>query len=83
VRIGLKCKYPTGKRIVTPGYRGPRVLRSSVVAGTPISLKIPGVSARCLAPSKYLGFYFLGAVIKPYFHPEYVARFAGTGPVSG
>jgi hypothetical protein len=55
------------------------VLLPSVTAGVPLSVKVPGVSARCLPPSKYVGFYFLGLVIKPYFHPQYVARFAGTG----
>ena len=82
-RIGLKCKYPTAKTIVTPGARGKRVLVPAVVAGTPVSLKVPGVSARCLAPSKYLGFSFLGLVVRPYFHPDYIARFAGSGIVPG
>ena len=78
-RIGLKCRYPTAKKIVTPGKRGKRVLLASIAAGAPVSLRVPGVSARCLAPSKYVGFYFLGLIIKPYFHPQYMARFAGNG----
>lgn len=78
-RIGLRCKYPTVKQVVGPGALGKRVLLPSVTAGVPLSVKVPGVSARCLPPSKYVGFYFLGLVIKPYFHPQYVARFAGSG----
>jgi len=78
-RIGLRCKYPTVKKVVEPGAVGKRVLVPSVTAGVPLSIKVPGLSARCLAPSKYVGFSFLGLVIKPYFHPQYVARFAGSG----
>lgn len=79
-RIGLRCRYPTLKRPVTPGYSGP-IARITVTAGVPVTTTVPGMSARCLAPSKYVGTYFLGLILKPDVHPAYVARLAGTGPV--
>lgn len=79
-RIGLRCRYPTVKRAVTPGYSGP-ITRVTVTAGAPVSTTVAGMSARCLAPSRYLGVYFIGLILKPDFHPAYVARFAGTGIV--
>lgn len=79
-RIGLRCRYPRLKAPTTSGNNGPRVL-VAVTAGVPVSTTAPGVSARCLAPSRYLGVYFMGLILKPDFHPWYVARFAGTGIV--
>lgn len=79
-RIGVRCRYPRVKSPVTPGYAGP-VARVTVTAAVPISTTVPGTSARCLAPSRYLGVYFIGLVLTPDFHPAYVARFAGTGVV--
>lgn len=77
-RVGLRCRYPSMKRPVTPGYPGPTV-RVSATAGVPLSATVPGVSARCLAPSRYVGVSFLGLVLKPDVHPAYVARLAGAG----
>ena len=68
---------------MTPGARGKPLVVAAVQAGVPLSLRAPGASARCLAPSKFLGTYFLGLVIKPYFHPADVARFSGSGIVPG
>ncbi len=79
-RIGLRCRYPTVKSPVTPGYHGP-FARVAVTAGVAISTTVPGMASRCLAPSRYLGVYFIGLALKPDFNPAYVARFAGTGTV--
>jgi len=79
-RIGVRCRYPRVKNPVTPSYTGPAT-RVAASAGAPISTTVAGMSARCLAPSRYLGAYFIGLVLRPDFHPWYVARFAGTGHV--
>lgn len=79
-RIGLRCRYPTLKRPVTPGYQGP-IVRVSATAGVPLSTTVPGFAARCLAPSRYVGVTFVGLALKPDVHPAYVARLAGTGAV--
>lgn len=77
-RIGLKCK-SRYRGVYVNGFRSARVLKDPLTVGVPVSVTVPRLSARCLPPAKYVGYSFIGGVVKPYFHSLYSARFAGTG----
>ncbi len=77
-RIGLKCK-SRYRGVYINGFRSAVVVKNPLTPGVPVSVTVPRQSARCLPPAKYVGYSFIGGVVKPYFHPQYDARFAGTG----
>ncbi|MEI2702833.1 MAG: hypothetical protein V9E83_10580 [Baekduia sp.] len=66
----------------TSSMKGTRVDQEAAVGGL-VSLVVPGVTYRCVAPSTFLRLSFAGVQVKPAFHSVfYTGRVAGSGPNS-